>query len=180
MAFRPSKRSSRTVQDVELNLFPMLNLMSVLIPLLLSVGVAIKVSVINLDLPRAAGGSISQSAAAYPQEAQKNLDLSVTITAEGFYLASSQAVLQSSDNNGPSIPMNANGQYDYQALTKKLYEVKQRIAGTNLNSKKIIIQSEPEIEYQILISTLDAARTYFDGKNKIEMFPEVSISTGIL
>ncbi|OGB99242.1 hypothetical protein A2V82_12500 [candidate division KSB1 bacterium RBG_16_48_16] len=178
MAFRPSKRSSRTIEQIELNMFPMMNLMVVLVPLLLSTATAIKIGVIELNLPQAVGGEISETA--IPKEAQRSLDLTVTITAGGFYLSSSQAMLKQEETGGPTIEKTAEGEYDYSLLSGKLLEVKQRIAGSPLDTKRIIIQAESDIEYQILVSTMDAARSILIDETRAELFPDVSISAGIL
>lgn len=178
MAFRPSLRRSNRFEEVELNMFPMMNLMVVLVPLLLSTATAVKIGVIDLNLPAAIGGSGAES---LPTEAQRSLDLTVTITAEGFYLASSQAVLANEKSGGgPTISKTDDGQYNYQRLSELLYQVKQKIVGSMQDSRRIIIQAEPAIEYQVLVSTMDAARSILINEQRLELFPEVSISTGIL
>jgi biopolymer transport protein ExbD len=178
MAFRPSKRSSRTVEPIELNMFPMMNLMVVLVPLLLSTATIIKIGVIELNLPQAVGGEISETA--IPKEAQRSLDLTVTITDGGFYLSSSQAIIKQEKTGGPTIEKTAEGEYDYSQLSDKLLEVKRRIVGSPLDTKRIIIQAESDIEYQILVSTMDAARSIIVDETRVELFPDVSISAGVL
>ena len=178
MAFKPSKRSSRTVAPLDIDMFPMMNLMVVLVPLLLSTATAIKIGVIELDLPQAVGGPISETS--IPTEVQRSMDLAVTITADGFYLSSSQAILKQPETGGPTIPNVLDNEFDYKTLSEKLKEVKERINGTPLDSKRIIIQAEPDIEYQVLVSTMDAARSIKIDDVKYELFPQVSISAGIL
>ncbi len=178
MAFRPSKRKSRTVEEVELNLFPLMNLMCVLIPMLLSTVSFIKIGVIELNLPQAVGGPVSETV--LPKEAQRGLDLAVTVTSAGFYLSSSQAVLVNPEGGGPTIPRLADGNYDFEQLNQKLLDLKKRIAGGPLDTKKVILQAEQSIPYQTIVSTMDAARsTKIDGTS-YELFPEVLISVGII
>ncbi len=178
MAFRPSKRSSRTIEPLEINIFPMMNLMVILVPLLLSTATSIKIGVIELNLPQAVGGPAAQ--ATLPKEAQKSLDLTVSITADGFFLSSSQAILKKPETSGPTIPKLEDGSYDYDSLSEQLYEVKKKIIGTNLETKRIIMQAESNIEYQILVSTMDATRSYKIDDNYYELFPNVTVSAGIL
>ena len=179
MAYRPSKRSSRTLDPLSINMFPMMNLMVVLIPLLLSTASAIKIGIIELNLPRATGGPLTESGV--PQETQQNLDLTVSITQEGFYLSSSQAVLQGEQGEGPTIPLTADGEYNFARLNEMLLEIKRKIAGSPADTKRIIIQAEPDIDYQTLVSTMDSARSaQVDEDTLAELFPEVTISAGVL
>ncbi len=159
-------------------MFPMMNLMVVLVPLLLSTATAIKIGVIDLNLPQASAGPLSEAVA--PDEASKSLDLTVTITSEGFFLSSSQAVLENPEGEGPTLPRTEDGEYDYLGLNDLLWNVKQRIHQSPLDTKRIILQAEPNVEYQILVSTMDAARSRQIGTGAFELFPDVTISAGIL
>ncbi|MBN1542087.1 biopolymer transporter ExbD [candidate division KSB1 bacterium] len=178
MAYQPSKRSSRSPAPIEINMFPMMNLMVVLVPLLLSTATAIKIGIIELNLPQAAGGPASELQ--LPKEPKQNLDLTVTITSEGLYLSSVQAVLQDPADGGPTLAKNADGSYDFQRLNEMLVEIKRKIAGGSLDTKRIILQAESNIDYQTLVSTMDAARSFVVDDAERELFPEVSISAGIL
>ena len=178
MAFQPSKRSSQTFEPLEVNVLPMMNLMVVLIPLLLSTATSIKLGVIELNLPQAIGGPATT--ADVPTEVERSLDLTVSITSEGFYISSAGAILQGTEAQGPTIPKTAEGEYDYEALSKKLFEVKQRIVARNQDTKKIILQAEADIGYQILVSTMDASRSITIDAVSSELFPVVSISAGVI
>lgn len=179
MAYRPSKRSSRTLEPLSINMFPMMNLMVVLIPLLLSTASAIKIGVIELNLPRATGGPLTESHG--PEETRESLDLTVSITEQGFYLSSSQAVLQGKEGEEPTIPLTAGGEYNFSRLNEMLLEIKRKISGAPVDSKKIVIQAESDVEYQTLVSTMDAARSATLNENtRVELFPQVTISAGVL
>ena len=71
MAYRPSFRRSSSQEDVETNLTPVMNLMVVLIPLLLSSAQFIKIGVIDLNLPPAVGAQ--GAAVEAPKEIEKKL-----------------------------------------------------------------------------------------------------------
>lgn len=178
MAYRPSKRSSRTIEPLEINIFPMMNLMVVLVPLLLSTATAIKMGVIELNLPQAHGGQTAANV--LPKEAQRSLDLTVTITDAGFYVSSSQAVLRTDKGNGPTIEKLPDGKFDFAKLSETLLEVKKKIVDTPQDTKRIIIQAEPDIDYQTLVSTMDASRAVKVDANYFELFPKVSISAGVI
>ncbi|TDI79078.1 MAG: hypothetical protein E2O79_10875 [Caldithrix sp.] len=173
MAYRPSFRRSRENESTEPNMTPIMNLMVVLIPLLLSSAQLIKISVIELNLPPAAGAQMDK-----PKEKQLKLDLAVTITDQGFYISSSSAVMQKK-KKGPSIPK-VDGEYDYELLTKTLYSIKKKAAGRFNDMTAIVIQAEPKVAYQTLVSTMDATRSIKVDNNRVLLFPEVSVSALIL
>ena len=72
------------------------------------------------------------------------------------------------------------GKYDYGLLAKTLYSIKQKAAGRFKDANAIIIQAEPKIDYQTLVSTMDASRSIEVDNNRVLLFPEVSVSALIL
>jgi len=178
MAYRPSYRRSHSAEEVEVNMTPVMNLMVVLIPLLLSSAQYIKIGVIDLNLPPAVGTSVSQLGA--PKEAEKKLDLAVTITDKGFYISSSLAILKSADGEGPTIPLSEIGEYDFENLSRKLYEIKKKALGDFADTEKIVIQAEPDINYQLLVNTLDSARAISMENRTYTLFPDVSLAAGVI
>jgi len=178
MAYRPSFRRSYSAEEVEINMTPIMNLMVVLIPLLLSSAQYIKIGVIDLNLPPAVGTSVSQLQA--PKEVEKKLDLAVTITENGFFISSSLAVLKNVDGAGPTIPLAENGEYNFEELSMKLYEIKKQAINSFSDTEKIVVQAEPQINYQLLVNTLDAARTVTVDDKTYTLFPEVSLAAGVI
>lgn len=179
MAFKPSKRKRRPdAVEPELNLTPIMNLMVVLIPLLLTSAEFVKLGIIELNLPPAAGATMA-SVTKMPQEMEKKLDLTVTVTDQGFYIASSAAVALGQNGQGPTIPKEADG-YDFKKLSDYLYKIKRKADGIFKDSNRIIILAEPSIKYQTVISTMDASRSVeVDGKFK-PLFPDVSLGATVL
>lgn len=178
MAFRPSFRRTVEQEDVELNLTPVMNLMVCMIPLLLSTAQFIKIGVIDLNLPPAVGTSVTQLEA--PKEVQKKLDLAITITDQGFYISSSLAILKSTDGEGPTIPLTEKKEFDFKELSNKLYEIKKKALGGFSDTEKIIIQAEPDVKYQLLVNTMDAARLIKIEDRTYTLFPEVSLAAGVI
>ena len=178
MAYRPSKRAKHGSEWVHTNITPMMNLMVILIPLLLTSAEFVKLGVIELNLPPAAVGPEGQMLSEMPQEDMKRLDLSISVTDRGFFISSSYDVLQGDIEGEPSIPL-VNDIYDFQALTMKLYEIKQKAENRFPDANQIIIIAEQDIDYQTLVSTMDATRLIkINGINEI-LFPDVSLSAGI-
>jgi biopolymer transport protein ExbD len=180
MAFKPSKRRHIKEEGTELNLTPIMNLMVVMIPLLLSSAQFIKIGIIELNLPPSAGATAGLASGHAPKEVQRNLDLTVSITDQGFYLSSAAAVLTGAAATGPTIPIQANGEYNFQELSQKLYEIKQKAGTGYADSESIVIQAENKIRYQVLVSTMDAARTIHIDGLPVLLFPRVALSAGII
>lgn len=178
MAYRPSKRAKHGHEWVHTNITPMMNLMVILIPLLLTSAEFVRLGVIELNLPPAAVGPEGKLLAELPQEVTKKLDLTVTITDRGFFISSSMAVLGGQREDEPSIPL-MNGEYDFQKLSVNLYEIKKKAMNKFPDSDQIILMAEPDIDYQTIISTMDAARSIRSSGRIEELFPEVSLSAGI-
>ncbi|MEE9168769.1 MAG: biopolymer transporter ExbD [bacterium] len=177
MAFRPSQRTLRPKQDADPDLTPIMNLMVVLIPLLLTSAQFIKLGMIEINLPPAISADAMLN---MPKETEKKLDLSVTITDEGFYLASSLAVARGRSGQGPTIPKLDTGEYDFAELNKNLYKIKKKATGVFKDVDQVIIVAEPEIEYQTVVSTMDAARAYMSDQEKLPLFPTVSLSATVM
>ena len=178
MAYKPSQRSSRQFDEVEINMTPIMNLMVVLIPLLLSSATFVKIGVIELNLPPAVGVNVSQLNA--PKEIEKKLDVAVTITDQGFFISSSLEILRSAEKGKPSIPLMEDGNYNFEELANKLYEMKNQALGKFSDTDKIVIQAEPYVDFQLLVNTMDATRTIVVDQQKISLFPDVSLAAGIL
>jgi biopolymer transport protein ExbB/TolQ/biopolymer transport protein ExbD len=107
---------------------PMLNLMVILIPVLLTSSEFVQIGAIELKLPEASQGSGGGSSQV-PQDAK--LDVGVVITSKGFTIGSyfknedktpKAAVAQTPE---PDIPVK-NGLYDFEALSAKLAEIKKK------------------------------------------------------
>lgn len=178
MAFKPSKRSSRTFEQVRIDMTPVMNLMVVLIPLLLSSATFVKIGVIDLNLPPTVGASAAQMEA--PKETKKNLDLAVTITEEGFYISSSMEVLEGNKKGAPTIPLKEDGGFDFKKLSDKLFEIKNKAENQFADTESIVIQANPDIPYQLLISTMDASREISVNHRKVTLFPDVSLAAGVI
>jgi len=175
MAFRPSLRRHQKIETLEPNLIPVMNLMVVLIPLLLSSAEFVRIGMLELNLPPAVGAGVAESR--MPAEVQKTLDLTITITDKGFYLSSALGIARREE--GPTIPL-VNGEYDYQSLSEVLYEIKKKAVGRFRDDERIIIAAEEDIPYQVVISTMDASRSILKDGNLIPLFPDVLLSAGVV
>lgn len=178
MAYRPSYRRHVKMENLEPNLTPIMNLMTVLIPILLSQAQFLKIGILELNLPPAVGASVA--AHNTPRETQRLLDLSVSVTDKGFYISSAMAVLRSADDSGPSVPKLPDGKYNYAELSQKLYEIKKKAADFFPDTDSIVIQAEPQVSYQVLVHTMDASRDVKVNGQHVDLFPVVALSAGII
>lgn len=104
---KPSERRNYKDEDMELNLVPMMNLISILIPALLISVAFVEIAVINVSAP-AIGPAPDD--ADEPEDDKPPLNLTVTITDKGYTIAASGAVLgpdgqPAGENAGPTIPV---------------------------------------------------------------------------
>ncbi len=163
----------------DINVIPFIDMLSVIIIFLIMVSAFLNLGIVESSMP-VAGGAPSAEVAQQKkqQEQQEKLDLTIIITDKGFYIGGAGAILQQRSGE-PTIPKKPNGEYDYQALNNKLWEIKQ----TYPNEWTVIILPEDQIEYQVIIKTMDAARERWieeSGKKvKRYLFPNVAIAAGV-
>jgi biopolymer transport protein ExbD len=174
MAFRPSLRRKAVPIQGELEIRPVMNLMVCLIPILLSGAEMVKFSVVEIDLPPTSGGS---SGSETPQQEQgKKLGLKLAITKGGFSLATASAIMAGEGGAGPTIPVGADGKYDFKTLNKKLAELKKLVEEQGYKDKDlIVITASADIDYQTIIDVLDYTAKYKDDSgNVVPLFPQVN------
>ncbi len=122
-------RGGNEEEIADADVTPMLNLMVILIPVLLTSSEFVQIGAIELKLPEAAQGA-GGAAASVPQDAK--LDLGVVITSKGFtvfnYFKAEDKTAKPAAPEGPlpDIPLK-NGLYDIDALGVKLAEVKKKV-----------------------------------------------------
>jgi biopolymer transport protein ExbD len=178
MAFYFSRRKIRPREEevsTELNIVPYLDiLMNLIIFMLLSMTGLATFGMLNVNAPTyGAGGGGS------PDE-KPPLLLNVSISKAGFYVAASGGVLPGQSEGtsaaaagttgAPTIPLLADGTYNYDALTEKMKEVKTAFA----NESKVILAAEADTPYEVLIGTMDATR---ETKDRKLLFPDVTLAS---
>jgi biopolymer transport protein ExbD len=156
-----SKRRRRyRDQTPELNITSFLNLMVVLVPFLLITAVFSRITIQELSVPTAAGGS---------QVAKPNFAIEVIVRKAGLELANGSNVVA-------AIP-NQEGEYDFEKLTKILL----RLKGDYPSKDDATVLMEPDIEYDLLIQVMDALRATEipeEGSGELQkmvLFPQISI-----
>lgn len=161
----------------ELNIVPYLDVVVNLVMfMLLSMTGLIALGVLNVSAPKLGG----EAAAA--AENQPKLLLTVAVAKQGFYVAGAGGVLgqeaaSPSSTRPPTIPLRADGKYDFAALTAQMKKIKEQFP----NETAVILSADPEILYDDLVQTMDACReatvTRPDGSSERKpLFFDVSLS----
>lgn len=177
-------KGKRNAQAEDLDLVPIMNLVTILIPFLLMASSFVSLAVIDSTLP--AIGAPQETTEDDPDE---TLNLSIIVTDEGFTVAGNDAVLKGPEgaevdpeDSGPTVPCSKSNcpsadSYDVKELTRLLSQIKDRWE----DEENVILVPESGIPYEVLVMTMDAARedpdTKVDGKAKL-LFPYVVIAGG--
>lgn len=157
MAFKPSARRSIKAESTELDLRPIMNMMCILIPLLLSCSEFVKNTVIELNLPQLSGGGGSSQSQDKPEQEKPKIGLKLVVTEKGITIAGNSAVLAGEAGaGGPTLPKLSNGKYDFLALEKKMQDITKMIGGKGFEDERtVIITAEDIIDYQNIVSIID-------------------------
>jgi biopolymer transport protein ExbD len=161
MAFQPSKRKEKAlsslVEETDLDVTPIMNILVILIPFLVSMAVFTQIAAISFSLPPAATEDEE------PEEEKKKdnatLDISIAITDKGFTITGTRQVL-------PLIPKR-NGKYNLPALNKVLREIKMRYP----RQEDIVLIIEGDVFYEDIVAVMDLCRDAH--------FPNIGMSGGI-
>jgi biopolymer transport protein ExbD len=155
-----NKRRSRHRDTPELNITSFLNLMVVLVPFLLITAVFSRITIMELSVPTASGGS---------QVSKPNFAIEVIVRKAGLELANGSSVVA-------AIP-NQEGEYDLQKLTKILL----RLKSDYPEKDDATVLMEPDIQYDHLIRVMDTLRETEipeEGSGELQkmvLFPTISI-----
>ncbi|WP_144393432.1 ExbD/TolR family protein [Pleionea sediminis] len=163
---RRAKRSKEV--NAELNITAFMNLMVVLVPFLLITAVFSQVSILNLNLP---GTGAAQD---QPDEPEKALEVVVR---------KNRLELMERASGSLIVINQKDGEYDFEKLNNSL----QRLKATSdfADKTSITLLLEENIEYDVLIQTMDSVRAMKieeenDSSKTIvyaELFPDISIGS---
>ena len=143
-----------------MNITSFMNLMVVLVPFLLITAVFSRITILELSVPTASGGS---------HVVKPNFAIEVIVRKAGLELANGSSVVA-------SIP-NQVGEYDLEKLTKILL----RLKSDYPEKDDATVLMEPDIQYDHLIRVMDTLREAEipeEGSGelrKMALFPKISI-----
>lgn len=150
--------------QAELQITSFMNLMIVLVPVLLLSMTFTQITVLDVKLPELTGGN----AVGKTQQSQ----LEVRIETEGFKIFYPEGVLV---KEIPAEEVEGGLLFDYRELSLVIQEIKQQLP----DKRDILLLSAPDIDYQNLVFTMDAVKSYKTvlaaSLVEVELFPEVSL-----
>ena len=156
----------RKQNDASLELMPVMNLVTILIPLLLVGAQAINLSVIDSTMPAIHVDGDTP---------EPSLQLTVAVTDEGLAVKGDGQVLPDSDALDlpcSATPCRGAQAYDYDGLTELLGRVKDH----HPDEETLILLPEERVPYEVLIKVMDAAREDLDADRPL--FPQVVMAGG--
>ncbi|MBU1881079.1 biopolymer transporter ExbD [bacterium] len=196
MAFRPSLKKKRQFVEAEANITPVMNLMCVLIPMLLTTAKFVDLALLEYMPPVIQETEETESGG--PGQgggSTELLELRVNIAYDALEISILNAV---EGYNYTHLPVLPNGAYDFQAFQEKLVDIKERIVGPALSQSEEInpdtgqleivhifkyedadqirVSAEGDIPLQVVIKLLDTAREYQDSRSVFQpLFPSPAL-----
>ena len=157
------RRGGRHHNDdtAELNITAFMNLMVILVPFLLMTAVFSRLAILELNLPGSSTEPVD------PQEQTFQLEIIVR-----------KGKIEVGDRNQGLLgiyPSNEEGEYDYEALSGKLSELKDKYPSKT--DASILLESD--ISYDTVVQVMDRVRVAVEIEDEAivrdELFPDISI-----
>lgn len=143
----------------DVNLIPLLNIFTIVIPFVLLTAVFAKTAIIDIFLPQERAGVAEKSSA--PAEV-----FTIMVTERGFQLGGI--------GRGVVVPKKE-GKYDVETLREEVVKVK----DAHPSHEEVIIMLKSDIPYDLVVQVMDAARdaTRTEGGKEVvrTLFPFVSL-----
>jgi len=157
--------SKKPVEDSDLDVTSFMNLMIVLVPVMLMSMTFTQITVHEIKLPDLSNSIYSAD--------EKPPKLEVVVAKDGikvFYPSNTMV------QNIPLIKVDDQTSYDFERLSLVLQEVKLQLK----DKKDLLLFSASDVDYQTLVSTMDAVKSYKTliaaSVVEIELFPEISLA----
>ncbi len=175
-----AKAKIREVEEVALNLIPIMNLFTAMIPFLLLAAAFFQLSIVKITIP-VTGDETGETDIA-KEEDKITLQLDITGTSFEMAAASDTLAPEVVSKLRDRVPRVADADKEaliatYKAVTDAAYRLKGKYAA----SDTVIVTPDPEIPYEVVVSAIDAVRvtTIERGRDKlpVELFPRVVLST---
>lgn len=151
--------------EADLEITSFMNLMIILVPVLLMSMVFSHITVLDLKLPDLSADSAAESPA-------ENQMLELVVLQDRFVV-----------NYPVGAPLKTvpkkDGEYDYKLLSEVLQEVKRLLKDQGIEKRDIFILSQPDTDYQTLVSVMDTVRSFkavvVASVVDAELFPDISL-----
>ena len=175
-------------KEEPLNLVPIMNLVTILIPFLLTALKSVELAIIETKLP-----AISQGGPPPDDVPEKPpLSLTLALTTNGIRILSTPDYLGLGETAAaeggailPTVPCKSGGacknleDYNWEDLNKKLVQIKDEAKNDGTNTDTVILLPDKDLRYEILVKAMDVSRKNFDKDSETKkLFPVVSIAGG--
>lgn len=174
-------------KEADLDITSFMNLMIILVPVLLMSMVFAQTTVLDLNLPDLAAESDSVE-----EDEEEPKQLEVVLRADhldvnypaGILLKRIPLKEVAVEEHDKEIATSEGLEttelvHDFEFLTLVLQEIKRRLADQDIEKRDIFLLSEPDINYQTIVSAMDAIRSYktlvVTDVVDAELFPDVSL-----
>lgn len=174
-------KGRKKMEEVPLDLVPIMNLVTILIPFLLMSAQFVSFAVIDSTLP-----AIGPPVETTEEDDEKPLMLSIAITDQGYTVLGDNGVVtgeaeegaEEGDGTEPTVPCTQRPcdgveSYNVGELTRLLGLIKDEYP----DDSNVILVPESRINYEILVATMDASRDDKENEGR-ELFPFVVIAGG--
>ncbi len=196
MAFKPSRKKKRLMANYEINLMPFMDLCCVIVTVLLASSHFVEVALLEYATPTVyesgtGGGSQGEGSGSLGEL----LELRVNVTYDALEMSIFNAT---SGENYASFPKQADGNFDYAALNRRLVDIKERIVGPPISRSQqrnpatgqvelaesykfadgdqVRISAEGDVPLQTLVRILDTCREYKDDRGAFRpLFPSPAL-----
>lgn len=187
--------SKRELPESEpLNLVPIMNLVTILIPVLLMAIKSLELAVIDTTLP-----AISSAPPDTSQKLPDNppLALKLAVTNMGIRILGANKYLYpdgtapkaaEGEKTPPTVPCKSNGacrgidDYNWGDLGEKLYMIKKGAQADERDSDSVVLIPESNLRYEILVRVMDVTRNNPNAKDSegtpFRLFPNVVLAGG--
>ena len=161
MARRKHHYKRRTGETYDIDVTTFLNLMVVLVPFLLITAVFSRMTIVELDLPSAAGGATN---------AAESFRVEVIVREEGIVISNGTGTIA-------AVPNLDGGEYDLDTLSEYIVELKREYP----EHEEASVLMESHIPYDYLIQVMDIVRSIevpTDVEDQVELvalFTEISV-----
>lgn len=152
-------------EEAELDVTSFMNLMIVLVPVMLLSLTFTQITVHEIKLPDLSQSDVSS------QETPPKLEVVLNDAGIKVYYPSNVLI-----KDIPVVESDNSKSYDFEQLALVMKEVKKQ-----LNDKRdVLLLSSPSVDYQSLVSTMDAVKSYqtvvATSLVEVELFPEISLA----
>lgn len=154
------RRRRRSQDPGDINITAFMNLMVILVPFLLITAVFSRVTILELNLPAAAGQA--------QQDKPQGFQLEVIVRTDGIEVGDRDGGLVK------HLPLK-DDDHDYEQLSQLLQQIKARFP----DKLDVTLLLEPDTDYETVVQVMDSVRTarvvQAGSVISAELFPEISI-----